>query len=92
MIKTFACKDTKSLYEGDTPKKFRAIKSQAERKLQMLDTAEDIIDLRAPPGNRLEKLTGNRVEQWSIRINSQWRICFKWENNVPCDVEIVDYH
>ncbi len=92
MIKTFACKDTESLYEGGIPKKFRAIKSQAERKLQMLDMAEDITDLRAPPGNRLEKLIGDRVGQWSIRINSQWRICFRWENNIPWDVEIVDYH
>lgn len=71
MIKTFACKDTEHLYEGKNPPKFSAFKPQAERKLQMLDAAEDILDLRSPPGNRLEKLTGDRLGQWSIRINHQ---------------------
>ncbi|MCP4702670.1 MAG: type II toxin-antitoxin system RelE/ParE family toxin [Gammaproteobacteria bacterium] len=92
MIKTFACKDTESLYEGGTPRKFRAFKPQAERKLQMLDVAEDITDLLSPPGNRLEKLSSDRAGQWSIRVNNQWRICFEWRDNAPWNVEIIDYH
>ena len=92
MIKTFSCKDTELLYKGDHPKKFRSIQQQAERKLQMIDAAEDIVDLRSPPGNRLEKLSGDRVGQWSIRINDQWRICFEWKDGVARNVAIVDYH
>ena len=92
MIKTFACKDTENLYAGRNPAKFNAFRAQAERKLQMLDAAEDISDLRSPPGNRLEKLSGNRLGQWSIRINSQWRICFEWQDNAAWNVAIVDYH
>jgi len=65
---------------------------QAERKLQMLDSATDIIDLRSPPGNRLEKLSGDRSRQWSIRINQQWRVCFSFEDGHATDVEIIDYH
>jgi toxin HigB-1 len=64
----------------------------AWRKLAMLDAAEVLADLRVPPGNRLEKLTGNRAGQYSIRINRQWRICFSWSDAGPEDVEIVDYH
>jgi len=92
MIKTFACKDTEHLYAGKNPPKFSAFRSQAERKLQMIDAAEDISDLRSPPGNRLEKLSGNRLGQWSIRINDKWRICFEWQNNAAWNVAIVDYH
>lgn len=92
MIKDFRCKDTQALYEGGNPRRFRAFKVQAERKLQMLDSAVELMDLRSPPGNRLEKLSGNREGLWSIRINGQWRICFTWENETPCQVEIVDYH
>jgi proteic killer suppression protein len=69
-----------------------AILSVAERKLTMLDAAAVLIDLRSPPGNRLEALEGNRKGQHSIRINAQWRICFVWGPNGPEDVEIVDYH
>jgi toxin HigB-1 len=69
-----------------------ALVAQAERKLQMLDSAKDLNDLRVPPGNRLEKLGGDRRRQHSIRINDQWRICFRWRDDGPCDVEIVDYH
>jgi len=65
---------------------------QAERKLQMLDSATDILDLRSPPGNRLEKLSGDRSSQWSIRINQQWRVCFYFEDGHAIHVEIVDYH
>ncbi len=64
----------------------------AERRLQMLDSAHAIQDLRVPPGNRLEALLGNRKGQWSIRINDQWRLCFRFDNGNAFDVEIVDYH
>ncbi len=92
MIRSFACKDSQSLFAGQCPRRFRAIQAQAERKLQMLDAATDVADLRSPPGNRLEKLSGDRSGQWSIRINQQWRVCFRFENGDASDVEIVDYH
>ncbi|MFC1537094.1 type II toxin-antitoxin system RelE/ParE family toxin [Pseudomonadota bacterium] len=92
MIRAFACKDTQLLFAGECPRRFLAIRAQAERKLQMLDAATDVTDLRSPPGNRLEKLSGNRSGQWSIRINQQWRVCFRFENGDVSDVEIVDYH
>ena len=91
MIKNFKCKHTKALYEGQNPKRFRAFQAQAERKLQMLDSVVELIDLRSPPGSQLELLSGKRLGQYSIRINKQWRICFAWTNE-PCDVEITDYH
>ncbi len=91
MIKNFRCKHTQALYEGKKPKKFRAFQAQAERKLQMLDNAVELIDLRIPLGNKLEPLIGKRLGQHSIRINKQWRVCFIW-NEEPCDVEITDYH
>jgi len=92
MIRSFSCKDTQLLFEGRCPRRFRAIQVQAERKLQMLDAATAIVDLRSPPGNRLEKLSGGRNSQWSIRINQQWRICFQFKDGHAEDVEIVDYH
>lgn len=67
------------------------VKSIVQRKLDMLDYAKELKDLRSPPGNRLESLVGNWVGYYSIRINDQWRIVFKWDNQ-PCDVQIVDYH
>jgi len=91
MIKAFKCKYTQALYEGCCPKRFLPFKAQAERKLQMLDDAVELKDLRSPPGNRLEKLTGDRSGQYSIRINRQWRVCFAW-NDRPDQVEITDYH
>ena len=91
MIKDFKCKETQALYEGESPGAFRSFQRQAERKLQMLDSAVDVTDLRSPPGNRLERLEGKRKGQWSIRINEQWRICFTWVEGAPSDVEIVDY-
>ncbi len=91
MIKGFKCKSTKALYEGESPKQFRSFQTQAERKLQMLDSAVELNDLRSPPGNRLEKLSGDRVGQHSIRINQKWRVCFIW-NEGPDQVEITDYH
>jgi toxin HigB-1 len=68
------------------------IRIQAERKLAQLDAAASLDFLRAPPRNRLEKLTGNRAGQWSIRVNERWRVCFRWEDADAWDVEIVDYH
>ncbi|PKM43823.1 MAG: excinuclease ABC subunit A [Gammaproteobacteria bacterium HGW-Gammaproteobacteria-1] len=92
MIKSFRCKDTQALYEGGSPRRFRAWQAQAERKLQMLDSAAALDDLKSPPGNRLEKLAGDRAGQYSIRINDQWRVCFHWQDGDAHDVEIVDYH
>ena len=74
------------------PPRFKAIARVAERRLQMLDDAFGIQDLRVPPGNRLEALRGNRKGQWSIRINDQWRLCFRFVDGNALDVEIVDYH
>jgi len=92
MIKNFKCKHTQALYDGNKiPKKFKAFQVQAERKLQMLDNAVELIDLRIPLGNKLEPLIGKRLGQHSIRINKQWRVCFIWDKE-PCDVEITDYH
>ena len=91
MIRNFKCKQTQALYEGGSPKQFRSFQAQAERKLQMLDNAVDLKDLRSPPGNMLEKLSGDRSGQYSIRINKQWRICFVWLDE-PTEVEIIDYH
>jgi toxin HigB-1 len=92
MIKSFGDKDTRSLYSGRCPRRWKAIRSQAERKLAQLDAAASLDFLRAPPGNRLEKLKGDRAEQWSIRINDRWRICFRWKEADAWEVEIVDYH
>lgn len=92
MIASFASKETQSLFSGEIPGRFRAIASIALRKLDMLDAAVSINDLRVPPGNRLEKLSGSRKGQHSIRINDQWRICFVWNDGQAEDVEIVDYH
>jgi len=92
MIKTFADKETQSLFEGGSPRRFRAFQSVAERKLQQLDSAETLEFLRSPPGNRLEALKGDREGQYSIRINGQWRLCFRWADGDAYDVVIVDYH
>lgn len=91
MIRTFKCKLTQALYEGDELRQFRSFQAQAERKLQMLDNAVELLDLRSPPGNMLEKLSGDRSGQYSIRINKQWRICFVWLDE-PTEVENTDYH
>ena len=80
------------MFEGECPRRFKAFANVAERKLQMLDDAYSIEDLRVPPGNRLEALRGDRKGQWSIRINDQWRVCFRFEDGNALDVEIIDYH
>lgn len=91
-IRSFRCADTQALYEGASPIRFRNIENVAQRKLQMLDQAIELKDLRSPPGNRLEALHGDRKGQYSIRINDQWRVCFVWTAAGPEFVEIVDYH
>ena len=91
-IRSFRCADTEALYQGLRPRRFRNIEATAERKLQMLDAAQELKDLRAPPGNRLEALLGGRAGWHSIRINDQWRVCFIWTPQGPENVEIVDYH
>jgi proteic killer suppression protein len=91
-IRTFRCADTQAIYDGKHPRRFRNIEAVAQRKLQMLDDAVELRDLRSPPGNRLELLTGDRAGQHSIRINDQWRVCFVWTDAGPESVEIVDYH
>ncbi|MEN1926184.1 type II toxin-antitoxin system RelE/ParE family toxin [Luteimonas sp. MJ146] len=80
------------MFEGANPRPFRAIRAAAERKLQLLDSAQTLDFLRSPPGNRLEALRGDRSGQHSIRINDQWRVCFVWTTGGPAEVEIVDYH
>lgn len=93
MIKSFADKHTRRLFEHKIVSRFPPeIQRKALMKLYLLDAAETLTDLRVPPGNRLEKLTGDRAGQYSIRINQQWRICFRWEAGHAYDVEIVDYH
>ncbi len=80
------------MFEGQTPRRFKAFSAVAERKLQMIDAAKSIIDLKSPPGNRLESLKGRRQGQWSIRINERWRVCFSYKDGEASEVEIVDYH
>lgn len=93
MIRSFRCKHTAALFAGEScHRQWRAIRNVAERKLQMLNRATRLEDLRAPPQNRLEALRGDRLGQWSIRVNDQWRICFTWDGGAASDVEIVDYH
>ncbi len=92
MILSFKCADTQALFAGATVKRFVNIRIVAERKLQMLHRAAQQDDLRAPPQNRLERLKGDRKGSWSIRINDQWRLCFRFENGNAYDMEIVDYH
>lgn len=93
MIRSFASKETERLFRRQFSRKLpQDIQRKARLKLEILDAAERLEDLRIPPANRLEKLSGDRDGQYSIRINDQWRICFKWRENAAHDVEIVDYH
>ena len=92
MIESFICKDTSQLLVAGRNKRFCMIALVALRKLAMLDAADVIDDLRVPPGNRLEALKGDRACQHSIRINAQWRLCFRWRDGKALDVEITGYH
>ncbi len=92
MIKTFKCADTQALSKGERVKQFVNIAAVARRKLRQLEIADRLDDLRVPPGNRLEALKGDRAGQHSIRVNDQFRVCFRWTDAGADDVEIVDYH
>jgi proteic killer suppression protein len=93
MIRSFACRETERLFNDETARRLPAnIQQVARRKLVMLNQARRVDDLRSPPGNRLEALKGDRKGQHSIRVNDQWRVCFRWEGEDALDVEIVDYH
>ena len=93
MIRSFADKETKKLFARKRSRKLPGdIQQRAYNKLVMLDAAATVEDLRVPPGNRLEQLSGDRAGQYSIRINDQWRICFTWRDGAAFDVEIIDYH
>lgn len=93
MIKTFSGEETERIWNGIQSKKLPAdIQSVARRKLRMINNSQNINDLRIPPANRLEKLSGNLGEFYSIRINKKWRIIFNWESDNAFNVEIVDYH
>ncbi len=93
MIKIFKCKETEKIFQGLFSKKLpHDIQRLVERKLIMLHRAGNLSDLRVPPANRLEKLSGNRERQHSIRVNEQWRICFEWREDGVYGVEVADYH
>ena len=92
MIHSFRCKDTERLAAGYRVRRFAAIERVAQRKLAQLDAAATLDFLRVPPGNRLEALKGDRTGFYSIRINNQWRLCFRYERGNAYDAEIVDYH
>jgi proteic killer suppression protein len=91
-IRTFKCADTEALFHLRRVPRFANIERTALRKLKQLDLARQIEDLRAPPANRLEQLKGDRAGQWSLRVNDQYRICFRWTGSDAEDLEIVDYH
>lgn len=93
MIKNFADKEAVKIWDGTPSRRLPAdLQTVARRKLRMLNNAENLNDLRVPPANRLEALKGDRRGQYSIRINDQWRICFRWADGDAHDVQIVDYH
>lgn len=93
MIKGFGDKETERIWKGEYSKRFPAnIQPITRRKLRMINNAQDITDLKIPPGNRLEKLKGDLTDYWSIRVNNQWRIIFQWKTNDAFEVQLVDYH
>ena len=92
MISSFKDKNTRELYETGANRRFASIARVALRKLDMIAAATTVETLRVPPGNRLEPLSGNREGWWSVRVNDQWRVCFRWVGSNAEDVEIVDYH
>jgi proteic killer suppression protein len=91
-MKSFRCSDTESLFNDFDVKRFRGISRKARIKLEMLNATISLEGLKVPPGNRLEALECDRKGQYSIRIDSQWRMCFTWENGNAHNVEIIDYH
>ena len=93
MIRSFRDRETERIWQGEVSRRFqRSFQDVARRKLRMLNNAQDLGDLRVPPGNRLDALRGDRKGQYSIRINERWRVCFRWSGGNAHDVEIVDYH
>ncbi len=92
MIRTFKCKETEKLFQDIRVSRFHSIEWQARKKLLYLNAAESLQAIGATPGARLELLKGDRKGQYSVRINQQWRICFRWSGSDAYDVEIVDYH
>lgn len=92
MIRSFRCRETESIFRREFGRRFQSVARTAKRKLDQLDSATSLRDLAALPGNRLEGLSGDRAGQHSIRVNDQWRICFRWKDGEAYDVEIVDYH
>ena len=92
MIRSFRCADTERLFRREPVRRFKAIERSALRKLDILDAAAELRTLALLPGNRLERLKGDRKDHWSIRINDQWRIVFRWLDGDAFEVEIVDYH
>jgi toxin HigB-1 len=92
VIRSFRCADTKRLFRRGSVRRFKAIERSALRKLDMLDAAPDLGTLFTLPGNRLERLKGDRKGEYSVRVNDQWRICFEWRDGHAYEVEIVDYH
>lgn len=92
MIKSFRDRETERLFNRRPTRRWRGIARAARRRLEILEAAESLTELRIPPGNRLEALKGDRAGQHSIRVNDQWRICFLWRDGDAYDVEITDYH
>ena len=92
VIQSFRCPDTERLFHREPVRRFKAIERSALRKLDVLDAAENIATLKVLPGNRFERLLGDRKGQCSIRINDRWRVCFRWRDGHAYEVEIVDYH
>jgi proteic killer suppression protein len=93
MIRSFKCRETEKVWQGEASRKLPDdIQERALRKLRQLDASVTMDDLRIPPSNRLKALKGDRKGQWSIRVNDQWRICFRWSDGDATNVEIVDYH
>ena len=93
MIRSFRDRETEGVFERERSRRLPPdVQRRAHRKMLLLDAAEALNDLRVPPGNRLERLSGDKAGQYSIRVNDQWRICFRWERGDAYDVEIADYH
>jgi toxin HigB-1 len=93
VIRSFACRETEKVFRREGSRRFPGdVQRRRQRKLELLDAAERLEDLRVPPGNQLEKLRGGREGQWSVRVNDQWRVCFRWQEDDAFDVEIIDYH